>query len=190
MVVWDPPFHKDAFTPQNPFVLFPSDDLAWLFGPAAILVITPFLFGAVLVGLWRHWQRASPATRRALLPIMIAAPIQLAITVAWHVADANPTDWAFVRTALQSPIAGLAGVVFPLGFLIGLVRARLARGGIADLAVELGQGVPLGGLRDTLARALSDPTLVLAFPAPSGEGFVDPAGQPIDVDGTDQATVA
>ena len=38
---------------------------------------------------------------------MIAAPIQLAITVAWHVADANPTDWAFIRTALQSPVVGV-----------------------------------------------------------------------------------
>jgi signal transduction histidine kinase len=36
-------------------------------------------------------------------------------------------------------------------------------------------------LRDTLARALRDPTLVLAFPAPTGVGFVDPAGQPVAV---------
>jgi signal transduction histidine kinase len=61
------------------------------------------------------------------------------------------------------------------------VRTRLARGSIADLAVDLGRGVPLGGLRDALARALRDPTLVLAFPAPSGDGFVDPAGLPTDV---------
>src|SRR5262249_25543885 len=44
VVVWNPPFHKDAFTPHNPFLLFPSDAFAFLFGPAAILVITPFLF--------------------------------------------------------------------------------------------------------------------------------------------------
>jgi signal transduction histidine kinase len=133
----------------------------------------------VILGLWRHWQRASPATRRALAPIIIAAPLQLALTVAWHVADANPAELGIIRTALQHPIAGLAGVVFPVGLLIGLVRARLARGAIADLVLELGQGVPLGGLRETLARALRDPTLVLAFPAPSGDGYVDPAGQPI-----------
>jgi signal transduction histidine kinase len=181
VVVWDPPFHKDAFTPHNPFVLFPNDDLAWLFGPIAIVAITPLLFAAVLIGLWRHWRRASPATRRVLLPIMIAAPLQLAITVAWHAADANPTDWAVIRSALQSPIAGLAGVVFPVGFLVGMLRARLARGGIAELVVELGKGVPLGGLRDTLARALRDPTLVLVFPSPTGEGYVDSAGQAVEL---------
>jgi signal transduction histidine kinase len=183
LLVWEPPFQKDAFSPANPYVIWPNADLARLFGPIAIVVITPFLFGGVLVGLWRHWQRASPATRRALLPIVLAAPLQLALSVAWHVADANPDEWSGIRTILQHPISGLAGIVFPVAFLIGLVQARLARAGIGDLAVELGRGVPLGGLRDTLARALRDPTLVLAFPGPSGEGYVDPDGQPIALPG-------
>ena len=187
LLVWKPPFQKDSFSPANPYVIWPNADLAWLFGPAAILAITPLLFAAVLIGLWRHWRRATPATRRALLPIVLAAPLQLALTVAWHAANANPDAWSGLRAALQQPVAGLAGIVFPVGFLIGLLRARLARAGIGDLAVELGRGVPLGGLRDTLARALRDPTLVLAFPGPSGEGYVDPDGQPVALPGpTDQ----
>jgi signal transduction histidine kinase len=36
-------------------------------------------------------------------------------------------------------------------------------------------------LRDTLARALRDPTLTLAFPSVNGAGFVDPEGRAIDV---------
>ena len=179
LLVWEPPYQKDSFSPVNPYVVWPNDQLAWLFGPVAIVAITPLLFAAVLVGLWRHWRRATPATRRTLLPIVIAAPLQLALTVAWHAANANPDDWSGLRAAVQHPVAGLAGIVFPVAFLIGLLRARLARAGIGDLAVELGQGVPLGGLRDTLARALRDPTLVLAFPSPSGDGYVDPDGQPV-----------
>jgi signal transduction histidine kinase len=85
---------------------------------------------------------------------------------------------------LQHPVIGLAGVVFPIGLLFGLVQARLSRGSIADLAVDLGRGVPLGGLREVLARALRDPTLALAFPAPDGDGFVDPDGRPTDLPGT------
>ena len=181
VLVWKPPFHKDAFSPINPYVIWPNDDLARLFGPLAIVVITPLLFAGVLIGLWRHWQRASPASRRALLPIVLAAPVQLALSVAWHAADAKPGEWGWIRSILQQPVTGLAGVVFPVAFLVGLVRARLARSGIGDLAVELGLGVPLGGLRETLARALRDPTLLLAFPAPSGEGYVDPEGQPIEL---------
>jgi signal transduction histidine kinase len=180
LVFSSPAHHKDAFSPKNPFVLFPNPELAWVFGTGALLLLTPFLFAAVMIGLLRHWQRASPATRRALLPIMIAAPIQLAIIVAWHIADANPDQLALIRTGLLQPVVGLAGVVFPIGFLVGTVRARLARSGVADLAVQLGHGVPLGGLRDVLAHALRDPTLEIAFPAPSGDGFVDPDGQAVE----------
>ncbi|HYX11362.1 MAG TPA: sensor histidine kinase, partial [Candidatus Acidoferrum sp.] len=137
----------------------------------------------VTVGLWRHWQRASPALRRALLPITIAAPIQLGITVLWHFAGANPAEWGAIRTAVQNPAVGLAGLIFPVGLLVGLIRTRLARAAIVDLAVELGKGVPLGGLRDTLARSLRDPSLTLAFPNAAGDGFVDPVGRPIEIPG-------
>jgi signal transduction histidine kinase len=183
LVVWrpGPAVDKVGFSPRNPYVMWPDDNLAWVFGPGAIVAIAVLLYLAMLVGLWRHWQRAGPALRRALLPITVAAPLQLAIIVAWHLADANTSGLGDLRRALQLPIVDLAAVVFPVGFLLGLVRTRLSRGAIADLALVLGRGVPLGGLRDTLARALRDPMLLVAFPAPSGDGFVDPDGQPIEL---------
>lgn len=183
LVVWSPGpvVDKVGFSPRNPYVIWPNTDLAWLLGPGAIVAIAALLYVAMLVGLVRHWQRASPALRRALRPITVAAPLQLAIIVAWHLADANAAGLEELRNALQQPAVDLAGVVFPVGFLLGLLRTRLSRGAIADLARVLGRGVPLGGLRDTLARALRDPTLRVAFPAPSGDGFVDPEGQPIDL---------
>jgi len=183
LVVWSPGATPDkvGFTPKNPYVLWPNDDLARLFGPATIVAMAALLYVAMLVGLWRHWKRASPALRRALLPITVAAPLQLAIIVAWHLADANASGLEGLRKALLHPAVDLAGVVFPVGFLLGLVRTRLSRGALADLALELGRGVPLGGMRDTLARALRDPTLQVAFPAPSGDGFVDSEGQPIEL---------
>ena len=72
-------------------------------------------------------------------------------------------------------------MIFPVGLLLGMLRTRWSRGRIASLVVELGRGVPVGGLRDVLARALGDPTLQLAFAAPSGSGFVDAAGLPIEL---------
>jgi signal transduction histidine kinase len=183
LVVWSPSEATDkvGFSPRNPYVLWPDATIAWLFGPIAIVAIAGLLYVAMLVGLWRHWKRASPAVRRALLPITVAAPLQLAIIVAWHLADANASGLGDLRSALQQPAVGLAGVVFPVGFLLGLVRTRLSRGAIADLALELGRGVPLGSLRDTLARALRDPTLQVAFAAPTGDGLVDPDGQPYEL---------
>ena len=187
VLVWQPTPSQVGFAPRNPFVIAPNEQLAWLFGPVALVVLAVVLLVTVVVGLARHWRRASPALRRSLLPITIAAPIQLALTMAWYLAGAIPSEWGSLRAALQSPLVGLAGLVFPIGYLLGLVRARLARAGVADLAVELGRGVPLGGLRDALARALRDPTLVLAFPAPAGEGFVGSDGQPVTLpDATDR----
>ena len=46
----------------------------------------------------------------------------------------------------------LAGVA--VGFLVGLLRARLARSAVAELVVELGETTAPGDLRDALARAL------------------------------------
>jgi signal transduction histidine kinase len=187
LVVWSPPIDPVGFSPHNPYVLWPNADLARWFGTGAIVALAPFLYVAVLVGLGRHWRRASPALRRALLPIIVAAPLQLAIILAWHLVDAGDAPLTDLRATLEHPVVGLAALVFPVGFLLSLLRTRLARGSIADLAVELGRGVPLGGLRDTLARALRDPTLVLAYPAASGAGFVGPDGQAVVIPGGTEA---
>ncbi|HET6819146.1 MAG TPA: histidine kinase [Candidatus Limnocylindria bacterium] len=181
LLVWDPR-STDCFPrcPVNPFVMWPSADLAWLLGPGLSLLI-PLLAVLVCVGLARRWLRASPVLRRMLLPVALVAPLELGVTAARYLVAMDRDAWQTVGVTLStSPLAFLHAAI-PAGFLLGIVAARLARGGIADLAVELGRGVPLGGLRDTLARALRDPTLALAFPAPGGAGWVDPQGLPVDV---------
>ena len=59
----------------------------------------------------------------------------------------------------------------PVGFLYGVARDRLARGGVARLAVELERLGP-GRLGDALRELLHDPTLVLAYRRPDGDGYV------------------
>ena len=78
----------------------------------------------------------------------------------------------------------IAPSLLPLGVLLVTVLAMWRRTRIADLVVELGRGVPVGGLRDVLARTLGDPSLQLAFAAPSGPGFVDAAGLPVELPST------
>ncbi|HEX8026771.1 MAG TPA: sensor histidine kinase, partial [Candidatus Limnocylindrales bacterium] len=75
----------------------------------------------------------------------------------------------------------------PLGYLLGVIRARLGRGRLADLATALGRGIPIGGLRDVLARAIDDPTLELAFADGSG-AYRDSDGQLVEVAGADGRT--
>ena len=67
----------------------------------------------------------------------------------------------------------------PAALLWGLLRSRLARGGLADLFRELGtlRGVRLEA---GLAKALGDPGLVLAYRVPGEHSYIDGRGQPVD----------
>jgi signal transduction histidine kinase len=182
-LVWDPQFAPCGWCPQNVFAVVSNDDLAWLFGnPGAVGLATPIFSGIVLYRLWVHWRRAGPALRRALLPVIIPAPFVLLQSSVWDLAGVNQAETDWIRVILLNPWFGVPLWFVPAGFLLGVLLTRLARGSVAELAVQLGQGTPLGGLRDTLAHALRDPSLVLAFPAASGAGFVDPQGRPIEID--------
>jgi signal transduction histidine kinase len=69
-------------------------------------------------------------------------------------------------------------VTVPLAFLAGLLRSRLARSGLADLFRNL-RNLDRDALQATLARALGDPSLVVAYagadgtlPVPTGDRSV------------------
>ena len=158
-----------SLTPLVPIVQWCVPILAALFG----------------IAIWRHWRDASPAARRALLPIVVTLPLFLfgvTVNVLAGAYDIGPIVDFFDHGG------GVAlGFVFPVAFALGVLRLRFRRGRVADLVVELGRGVPLGGLRDVLARTLDDPTMELAFAAPSGEGFVDAEGLPYTLPTADDA---
>lgn len=171
------------------FVLWPNPDLyEWLRNGYSLLGVS-ILFSLVLWDLWRHWRDAGPAARRSLLPLVVAVPLMAVVSAA------DRLTWEFdIQPAIDffdSPsgvlIVLLVPLVLPVGLLVGILRTRWSRGRIASLVVDLGRGVPLGGLRDVLAKALGDPTLQLAFAAPSGAGFVDASGQPTELPLSDPA---
>jgi signal transduction histidine kinase len=178
LLVWEPGFSCDPYCPRNPFALLPNPVVdSWLSILTPALV--PLVAAPVLVAVARHWRTAGPTGRRVLLPVLLAAPFQYAVTSAGFLAQRF--DWAPVLQVIEHPLVQASAAILPVAFLAGILRARLARGRVADLAVQIGQGVPLGGLRDLLARTIGDPTLQLAFATPDGGGFVDPQGLPIDV---------
>jgi signal transduction histidine kinase len=91
----------------------------------------------------------------------------------------------FVAGAFESPafetirraaflVVGLA----PAAFLIGLLSARLARSALADLLLEMRADPAPTDLRDALARALRDPSLMLVYWLPDYETWADVDGQP------------
>jgi signal transduction histidine kinase len=181
LLVWDP--REATCFPRcqvNPFVLWPNDALAAIVGPG-LGALVPILAIAVIAGLWGHWRPASPALRRTLLPVAVVAPIEFGLAAGRFLLAINQDVWQSVGIVISTSPLAFINAAIPAGFLAGLLSTRLARGAIADLAVQLSRGVPLGGLRDTLARALRDPTLALAFPSPDGAGFVDPDGRAVEV---------
>ena len=174
---WNPDFTPDCtHCPTNVFVVFPNNEVAEVIGRSSS-ALTPIIAAIALWRVWHRWRTAGASGRRALLPIVIAAPFAAVITSLFYLGNTIGRDE--IRVFLLNPIFQLPYILIPAGFLLGILRSRLARGSVADLAVELGRGVSLGNLRDVMARALRDPSLELAFQAPSGGGFVDGIGKPI-----------
>ena len=167
---------------QNVFAIWPNDDVMAVVAIADVVV--PILASPLIVWrLWRHWRDASGIGRQAIFPVLVAASIVIGAVSLQYLGDRldiQPVN-AFYMSALQ-PIPLF---ILPIGLLIGVLRLRLNRGRVADLVMELGRGVPVGGLRDVLARTLGDPSLQLVFAAPSGTGFVDAGGRPVELPAND-----
>ncbi len=172
---------------DNPIRFLPSETL-WDIARFTGLGLVPVVFGAALFELARHWRAAGPGGRRALWPMLVAAPLFCLFAFAGYFADALLDEAAQDATHGFNIIGIVQSLLIPVAIVFGAVQARLARGNVAELAMELGRGVPVGGLQPVLARALRDPSLQIAFPAPSGDGFVDPEGRPAPAPRPDRAT--
>ena len=96
-----------------------------------------------------RWKRASPPRRRALLPAVAG----ISALVFFAVANQAPSLWL-------GWVAILSLLTIPAGFLVGLLRSRLARGGLADLFREL-PSMRGAELQAALARTLGDPDLTV-----------------------------
>jgi signal transduction histidine kinase len=182
-LLWESAIGCNPACIENIFVVWPNWDAhEWLRSSSTLLFNVLFV-PILIVALRRHWQAATPAARRTLLPVIVATPLLMAINALQGVGSA--LDLEPINAAFETPsgdiINRIAPLIMPVALLIGILRARLGRVRIAGLVAELGRGVPLGGLRDVLAQTMGDPSLELAFAAPSGTGFVDASGRVVDV---------
>jgi signal transduction histidine kinase len=156
----------------NLLAAFPNADIAdavdkgqrSLAGLACIAV-------AVVVAL--RWRAASRPRRRALLP-SVAGSVALLFFAALLTNDLITGSRS--QTVLWLAICSLVSV--PAAFLIGLLRSRLARGGLADLFRDL-KTTRGGALQDVLAKTLGDPSLVVAYRLPESLGYADGDGHPV-----------
>ena len=142
--------------------------------------------GAVIV---RHWWRRTRAARYVIAPVLWAAGPAVAYLVTREVADdfvtLSPTG---ARIVYQLMPAGLA--VWPLVFLVGLLRTRFDYARVGALLPQLAGPVAPGRVRDALAATLHDPQLELLYWSPITDGYVDLDGHPREPVASPGRTVA
>jgi signal transduction histidine kinase len=135
--------------------------------------VLALVFIALIV---RRVRRASPAGRRLLVPMMLGGFVEGSYGI-WRAVHVFTPGAGVSNEALYWwQICGQLAVAIAL--LVGLLRAELARGSVADLVVELSH-VPPGEVRDALARALHDDSLEVAYWLPMRRVYVDEAGKPM-----------
>ena len=168
----DPARCDPGICPANPFLFITDQSVAdgiLLAGHVSggLLWIT---FAAFVV---RRFWRGTPAARRLLTPVwvvgvLLAASGLASVTIATLAGDEAQSTYDFW-------IGWAVAMAPPVIFLVGLLRQRLDRAGIAGFVEEVAGGVSVGELRDAFARLVGDPRLVLAFPLEGG-GYVDADG--------------
>jgi DNA-binding NarL/FixJ family response regulator len=153
----------DGFEVARRLAAAPGQDKA----PVVVIVL------ALIV---QHWRSARGWSRRAMVPVVwISFAIGLEQTLIWGPFNLPVSD------LVSFGLAQLVLMTGPLLFVISTVRAWMARGALGTAIVDLEPGAPSGQLRDALARALGDSTLQVAFQQPDGSGYVDTAGQAVEV---------
>lgn len=128
------------------------------------------LGAAFIVRLVRRYHEATPPLRRVIGPVYLFTLVSLVGLVASGLVATVSVAAGFVVEL--AALASLA--LMPVAFVAGVLRTRMARAGIADLAIAIGNGTPL---RDALADALGDPSLQLAYWSPERERWVDEEGR-------------
>jgi signal transduction histidine kinase len=126
-----------------------------------------------VAGVTAHrWRAASRPRRRALLP-SLGGSLSAVLYSANLTALIADSPSVALMTLLNAAL-----LTVPAALLWGLLRSRLARGGLADLFRELGtlRGVRLEA---GLAKVLGDPGLVLAYRVPGERSYIDGRGQPV-----------
>jgi signal transduction histidine kinase len=167
-----------AEVPRNLAVVWPNAQIASALDKAASSIgfAASVCLAIILVA---RWLKASHAVRRASAT---AAPGAITLLFLGGLILQG------VFTAEQSPylvwptLVGL--VLVPAVFLAGVWRMWVARAAVGDLLVDLGSmsGRPL---QAALAKALGDPTLILAYWLPQFGSYADSDGKRLELPADD-----
>ena len=135
------------------------------------------LLAAGVVLLFVRMRESGLTMRRPIAVLVNSYALALALLALLLLAGMR--QWPSFETIHR--IAFVALGLSPAVFLTGLLSARLARSNVADIFIELDANPAPADLRDALARALRDPSLVLAYWLPERNIWVDVDGRTVEV---------
>ncbi len=173
------------YGPHNLLGFAPHPDAFELVRNVQLLVLSGCCLAGVGILAARR-RREGPLLRRSLAFLINTFALGLVMIAFFFIANVFDLPEAVqLRRALFLTL-GLA----PVAFVIGLLRARLARSAVGDVLVALRANPTPADLRDVLARALRDPSLTLAYWLPQFGSWADLEGRPVALpsDGSGRAT--
>ena len=172
-----------GFGPHNLLEVSANGDAALLSLRVALLTMSAFCLAGVALLLRR--RGSGQPVRRSRVVVVDAFALGLVMIACLFVSAAF--DGPFVHQIRWATFATLS--LAPVVFLAALLNARLARSAVGDLLLELRTEPAPADLRDSLARALRDPSLELAYWLPDYRAYVDLDGRPLELpDPNERAT--
>ena len=172
---WNPRFTGcGSGCPANLLMLPGSTQLNGA-GNLIVTVVSTCLTVTIVARIARHWMSARGYARRALTwMIWFSLPVAVYLELLEIVSDYD-TGLSGVVVYGVCPLILAAG---PIAYGVRMLLTRNAAGALGATLVNLEPGPDPDLLRDALAKALSDPSLRLAFRAADGDGYLDTHGLP------------
>jgi signal transduction histidine kinase len=169
---------EEPDTPRNLLIVHSNQPLSDALDVMQ-LVAGVLVFSVSWIVIVRKLRAGGAAQRRALVPVLVTGGVAFAVYAVSKAYDAaGDTSDALDR------VSEVLVATIPYGFLVGLLRTRLAHAAaVSELIARLGQAPGEEPLRAALADALGDPSLALAYWLPDSERFVDARGHPVEVSG-------
>ena len=160
--------------PGSPIVVSGDAELARTLEKAYVIVFFGFLTTCFVLLLLRKFVKATPRSRRILMPLLLAVGVAALRAFYEFLSTFGSEVPAIADYVYWWQVAGQIALSFAIVW--GLLYSRLAAAHVADLMRDLDR-VPPEKLRDALARALDDPSLELAFWLPERNEYADANGR-------------
>jgi signal transduction histidine kinase len=150
------------------------------YGYAAVAVVAGspsatviFAVGLIALSAYRYVAVTGPERRARLAPLTAAVAFGL-VLVAGAISRLVGVGADLVLLGYDLTVCLIA-----IGLAADLLWGRWAQAAVTGLVVDLGEPAAGGVLRDRLAGALGDPTLVVGYWLPGQRRYVDEAGRPV-----------